>query len=579
MLTVSLIDENDLGKVTATREVPNLSFLRTTCVKSNWAPARFSGRRTIKEAIQTDIIVLDVDSGCTLDQFNKDVAAHGYEFALMTSKSHTYEANRFRFILLLDESIKNDNDFKATFQAVQAQFPYVDKACKDISRFFYPAKEWLCHMKGKPFKTVRASASPAKTPANTHKTEKGDLWKSTLKFLLEGAPQGEWHFEMHKALRNMKEQGYSQDEAQERLASMCAVSEYSTGDLDYKDLALIRDVYLNRETKYEFKTQEDDLDTVLQNSTPILSTSKTVGELLDESFVYLADKDLVKGEPSGLEGLDRMLGGGFREGELTVLMAEAKTGKNALYHFLMHKQLCRGIAMGYASRELDPAREVIPNLLSIEFEKNLWSTDITPEVRTLAREATSKWQLHFAEGYGYFPLASLQDWFINLVKVGVKHFWLDHLHYMLEEPEEHKHASKLIKELKTLAKQLGIHINLIVQPNKIGEYNGIRQKMGLNTIKGGSAIGQALDNLLILERVQGEKNVSRLRLDAARHRLCKPGEILLEYNPETTRFGEVERVVQPAQNPFQPHGMSGQHRRGLAPPTERPPRKWNQIDS
>jgi hypothetical protein len=429
---------------------------------------------------------------------------------------------------------------------------------------------------------VRASATPTKTPANTHKRgdntyERGELWKSTLKFLLEGAPQGEWHFQMHKALRNMKEQGYAQDEATEMLERMCGVSEYATGSLDAKDLALIKDVYLNRETKYDFQPQEDDLDVVLQTSPHVPVSSKTVADLLDESFVYLADKDLVKGEPSGLIGLDKMLGGGFREGELTVLMAEAKTGKNALYHYLMHMQLCRGISMGYASRELDPAREVIPNLLSIEFERNLWSTDITPEVRTQAREATSKWKLHFAEGYGYFPLSSLREWFTELVAQGVKHFWLDHLHYMLEEPEEHKHASKLIKELKTIAKQMGVHINLIVQPNKIGEFNGVRQKMGLNTIKGGSAIGQALDNLLILERVGGEKFISKLRLDAARHRLCKPGEILLEYNPDTTRFREVERTTSPS--PFQPHGMSGQQRRGPAPLVDRPPRKWNQVDS
>ena len=547
-MEISIIDQGDLGKVTGTRQVPERMWYRIKDIvlKQNWAPAIFKEkRRTIATAIQTDYIVLDVDSGATVEQAEADMETLACSYALVLSKSHTKELNRFRIIIPLASPIKTDSQFKANFAKLQETLPYIDPACKDISRFFYPATTWHAAVVDKEFYAPIEAAVPVlqkDTNVLQNSTERGELWKSTLKFLLEGAAPGNWHFEMHKAVRNMREQGYTQDEVLDKMQKMCELSEYAQGVLDTHDLNLIRDVYLRRDTKYDFKPQEpsEGVDYEGQEVFDSQTTFCTIAELLDESFIYLSDKDLVKGDPTGIEGLDKLLGGGFREGEVTVLMAEAKTGKNTLYHYMMYDMLVKGIPMGYASRELDPAREVLPNLMCIHLNKNIWLSDITEEIKKEIKDATATWPLRFAKGYGYYPLNEMKNWFTDLANQGVKHFWFDHLHYALEEPEDHKAASKLIKEVKTLAKQLSIHINLIVQPNKINEYNGVRQKMGLGTIKGGSAIGQALDNLLILERVQGQKNIVKLSLNAARHKLCTLGEIYLQYNPKSTRFVEVE---------------------------------------
>jgi hypothetical protein len=133
----------------------------------------------------------------------------------------------------------------------------------------------------------------------------------------------------------------------------------------------------------------------------------------------------------------------------------------------------------------------------------------------------------------------------------VNHFLFDHFHYALEG-EDYEATAKLIKRLKALTKELDIHLSLIVQPRSLRE----GEQLSLATLRGGAAIGQALDNLLILERVRGDQaNISRLKLDQARHKLATLGEIYLMYNKETTSFEEVIKELVVVDEPV-PHGVA-----------------------
>ncbi len=306
-----------------------------------------------------------------------------------------------------------------------------------------------------------------------------------------------------------------------------------TGIITKSDLKTI-DACFAREVKYPFvsKEQEKFGPDIIVNAS----------DLLDETFAYLSDKDKVKGEPTGMAGLDSLLGGGFRTGELTVLMAQAKTGKNTLYHHLIYKHLERGIPFGYASRELNPATEVIPNLLSIAMQSNAWQASLNDTYQAEARQVISQWQLYFAPGYGYFDIAQIEAWFRGLKDLGVDHFLFDHFHYALQG-EDYESTARLIKGLKALVKTLDVHLSLIVQPRSLRE----GEALSLATLRGGAAIGQALDNLLILERVRGETNISKLTLEVARHKLANLGFIYLQYDKVTTAFEEVDRrlVVEP----------------------------------
>lgn len=271
---------------------------------------------------------------------------------------------------------------------------------------------------------------------------------------------------------------------------------------------------------------------------PALPLVLRAADLLDPMVAYLKDKDKVKGTPTCLPGLDKLFGGGKRLGEVTAWHAEAKTGKNTLWHYLMYMWLEAGIPMGYASRELTPEEEVLPNLLSLAFSENAWLAEATEAKQTQWRGKAAAWPLYFARGYGHFPQAEMEEWVKELAALGVQYFWWDHLHYMLEDPEDYKEASKLIKWLKSLAKKTKTHHDIIIQPNKLAE----GEKLSLNSIKGGSAMGQAIDNLITFERMRGDgfpPNVSKLTMKAGRSKLCRDGHLYLQYNPETTQFQEV----------------------------------------
>jgi hypothetical protein len=83
-------------------------------------------------------------------------------------------------------------------------------------------------------------------------------------------------------------------------------------------------------------------------------------DMIGDMFTFLRDKGKTLGEPTGVKALDELLGGGKRLGELTVTMAEAKTGKNTFWHYQQRTMLDKGIAVGYASRSSLPKPKFCP---------------------------------------------------------------------------------------------------------------------------------------------------------------------------------------------------------------------------
>lgn len=532
-MKVSIIGDN-LGVVDEEFEFDRVEDLAALVSSESWAPGNFTDdrKRAISSLVRIDLLVLDIDDGCSLADARKHFA--DFKHIIATSRSHQKEKNgvvcdRFRVILFLSDAIFNDRDFKATWNNAFKRWPFIDQACKDSSRFFYASPEIISiHRTGRLFPTLVALPEPAtpKPVAVPNDEVRGELWKETLKFLLEGAPQGHRHTSLIKAVGNMREQGYPQHEVIEKITEMSE----RLGDPAFINQSAIRtiDRMYKRELKYGYVPKPQ-----TENGSPLIVNA---ADLLDEAISYLSDKDKVKGEPTGIDGLDALLGGGFRTGELTVLMAQAKTGKNTLYHHLIYKHLERGIPFGYASRELNPATEVIPNLLSIALSTNTWNATMDDAFRSRASSVLANWSLYFAPGYGHFPIEDMENWFRTLRDSGVTHFLFDHFHYALLS-EDYDATASLIKKLKQLTKELDIHLSLIVQPRSLREH----EQLGLATLRGGAAIGQALDNLLILERVKGEQNISKLTLEVARHKLAKLGHVFLQYNSDTTEFIEVSK--------------------------------------
>src|SRR5262249_23057233 len=129
-----------------------------------------------------------------------------------------------------------------------------------------------------------------------------------------------------------------------------------------------------------------------------------------------------------------------------------------------------------------------------------------------------------------------------------------HFHYALKS-EDHDSVANFARKLKTITKTYDIHLWLIVQPRGLRE----GERLSMATLRGGGVINQAMDNLLIMERVQNETNISRVRLTNVRHKLARTGEIYLKYDPETTKFEEVDKQTVVVNDPL-PQGV--QRRQG-----------------
>jgi hypothetical protein len=420
MNKISIINPANLGEVDEEFEIDALDDLAAILSSECWSPGYFSERkRLIRNLIGINLLVLDVDAGCSLADACETFKP--YKHIIATSRSHQKEKNgvvcdRFRVVLFLSESLSKDSDFKATWSRAAKLWPFIDSACKDSSRFFYPSPNIISiNRTGRAFDVSIHVPEPAPKPMVEipDGAPKGELWKSTLKFLLEGAPAGTRHNALVSAVGNMREQGYQPHEVIEALEKMIEIGGDWTPSVTQTDLKTIERMYA-REKKYGYVPPQTE-----ENGPALLVTA---GELVDETFAYLSDKEKVKGESTGIDGLDKLLGGGFRTGELTVLMAQAKTGKNTLYHYLIYKHLERGLPFGYASRELNPATEVIPNLLSIALQTNSWTTDLDEAFKTRARAVLSRWCLYFAPGYGAFPSREIEAWFRASRDAGVTHF-------------------------------------------------------------------------------------------------------------------------------------------------------------
>lgn len=551
-----------------------LEDIAHTICEWSWSPITFQeGYRHGDNFQHARFAVFDIDNDeeHTLSLEDALVFFKDYRHIIATSRSHQIEKNklitdRYRVIIPFDRDVQDAEVYSTIMLSLRKQWPFIDRRCVDTARFFFPCTDIIAiNEEGQ---MIEADAEFYKTDVvkdikpkanDAIKDIRDQLTRPTLKFLLEGAEPGQWHSSFFKAVSNLKECGYDEAEIREKLEVMCtAIGSAGLDDHDERNLISIMKRPISERSKEFYETwsklsQNDSIEpkAIDEEEAPIVRFSDGFAQFAD----YISDERKSIGEPTGLLGLDKLLGGGFRPGELTVLLANAKSGKNTLYHFLMWTLLANNTPMGYASREIDPMTEVLPNILSLELKHNVWTTKKNAELIEKYKKTAAQWdKLLFAPGYGYFAVDKLKDWIKRCFDQGVRLFWLDHLHYMLLEPEESKEASKLIRAIKALTKELEIHINLIVQPTKMTEFN---RNLGLNSLRGGASIGQALDNLLILERFgeTDEKNISRLKLEVGRHKLARPGEIFLRYDANDCSFTEQERIVTEIIKPIHGHDV------------------------
>jgi len=105
-----------------------------------WSPSIFSGVRHNDNFVSTDFMSLDIDSGLRIEDAEKRVQSLGLACLCLPSPSHTQEAHRFRLIFPLAKTILTCEDFDATWDFLQKQFPELDAQCSDYARWYAPSK-------------------------------------------------------------------------------------------------------------------------------------------------------------------------------------------------------------------------------------------------------------------------------------------------------------------------------------------------------------------------------------------------------------------------------------------------------
>ena len=105
-----------------------------------WSPSIFSGVRHNDNFVSTDFMSLDIDSGLHIIDAEKRVQSLGLACLCLPSPSHTQEAHRFRLIFPLAKTIFTPEDFDATWDFLQNQFPELDAQCSDYARWYAPSK-------------------------------------------------------------------------------------------------------------------------------------------------------------------------------------------------------------------------------------------------------------------------------------------------------------------------------------------------------------------------------------------------------------------------------------------------------
>jgi len=102
-----------------------------------WSPSIFEEYRRQDGFISTDLMVLDIDSGMTIEEAEKVVHRLDVIALCLPTTSHSEEAHRFRLIFPLSKTITKEDSFKSTMEKLAEVFP-ADPACiGDTGRFYF----------------------------------------------------------------------------------------------------------------------------------------------------------------------------------------------------------------------------------------------------------------------------------------------------------------------------------------------------------------------------------------------------------------------------------------------------------
>lgn len=447
-------------------EVTTLAALADIAQVKNYSPGVFKDdHRRLANFIQAECIALDIDNDgkehFTIEQA-KDLFTD-YQHVIMPSKSHRQPKgrggkirDRFRVVLKLANPITDSRDFKATWFELKKFCPHIDDACKDSSRFFYPSPGvFSIQETGKlwPVTQFVAPEMPKAEASLDSALGRGDLSKDTLRFLIEGAPEGQRNKSLFKAAKDMQEQGYTKDEVIVKLQAMIdSGGSWATAYVNDKDRECIDNAF-NQDPMYEPRKG---------GTRPSIFNFQRINELIAEA-----------GEVEWL--VDNLV----TQGGLGLMVGPPKAGKSTLV-----RQLVKAVAQGdtFLGRNVITGPvlyltfEEQPAVLKQQFEA-VGITDKDPiimHVGTVFAEPELVFTDIEAAIMEFNPRLVVLDTLFDIIQV--------------ESINDYGDVKMALARLRTLARNGNCHILGVHHTNKAGEGN--------NSIMGSNAIHGAVDVLV-----------------------------------------------------------------------------------
>jgi len=330
------------------QKLDNIKELSDFALKYDWSPFTFKDSyRHGTSWASCDLMVLDIDDGCTIEEAK--VLFKEYTYLIQTSKSHQIEKNskivdRFRVILPLSSTIKDQEIYKNTWYSLSNKFSFIDKQCKDFGRFYYKSKSYVCENKGRSLDPVLDNIMPVyfEKPKLELKLTKGKLSRATMEFIVNGAMPGQRNIACFKAAKDFQEQGYNIEETIDKLSkSPCLDGDFSESELD-------------RTIKSAFSNDPKHDPRGLSEKREYIASS--IYDLEDDPDLYKRNEE-IRG-PDFLDVTEEK----WRKGDVIGVVAGSGTGKSAvsmkMIKDIIHNNTDNDDIHFFFSLEM-PARQII----------------------------------------------------------------------------------------------------------------------------------------------------------------------------------------------------------------------------
>ena len=287
-------------------------------------------------------------------------------------------------------------------------------------------------------------------------------------------------------------------------------------------------------------------DITYQEFVPIKDTLEITFERLDE---LSKKKGALRGVPTGLKGLDRMLSGLQKE-NLTVLAARPSVGKTSLaINIAQHAAVENGNGVAMFSLEMgremlvdrmiasqggiDGWRIATGNLNEEDFEKYGVAAGELAEASIFIDDTPGISVLEMRTKSRRIMLENKIDLII-----------VDYMQLVKAPKAESRvqEVSQISQGLKNLARELKVPVLAVSQLSRAVEQRGGDKRPQLSDLRDSGSIEQDADIVMFLYRPD-EEDRSNAKLIISKHRNGPTGELDLFFKTEYTRFYEVESKV------------------------------------